>query len=687
MYKSIFNKREVLRFRQFSNKGYALFSCLGREVIVGTLSVATLTYAKADGVSIRTDLTEKDQPQYEVTLDDVEVAGSRAPLALGQAARMVTVLSREDIQAAPVQSINDLLKYAAGVDVRQRGPIGAQTDVGIRGGTQEQIAILLNGINICDPQTGHNAFDCPVDISEIERIEVLEGPSGRIYGTSSLMGAINIVTKTGGKTGASLHLEGGSFGYLSAGGHGRINTGQWSNQLSSSFTRSDGFSRNKAGGLNMDYSGGKVFYQGRLDDKAVTLNWHAGLSAKSFGSNTFYSKNYDNQFESTTKLFTALRAETKGDRFHFRPAVYWNRSLDRFELFRNEPDKYPFNYHRSDVFGVNLNSWFDWTLGRTALGAEFRNEDVISGNLGEPLNHTKHISGTDRDYEYGLNRSNLSFHLEHNILLNNFTLSAGFVAIKNTWNEMNFKLYPGVDASYRLTDHLKVYASWNTSLRMPSVTELYYSVGGHKADKYLKPEELSALEGGFKYSSRTVQGSISGFYHHCKNMIDWVMDISKAEPIWESMNYTKVNTLGLETAVHVDFRELMPTQEILKNLNISYCYMNREKDEEDERIKTQSTLEYLKHKLVATAQLHLVSQLNLGISYRFQDRAGSYTDTQDAVHDYTPYSLMDARLSWNATEYEVYAEANNLLNKKDYVDYGNVPQPGTWFIAGLKMNI
>lgn len=693
MYKSIFNKREVLRFKQFSNKGYALFSCLGREVVVGTLSVATLTYAKADGISIRTELAEKDQPQYEVTLDDVEVSGSRAPLALGQAARMVTVLSREDIQAAPVQSINDLLKYAAGVDVRQRGPIGAQTDVGIRGGTQEQITILLNGINICDPQTGHNSFDFPVDISEIERIEVLEGPAGRTFGTSSLMGAINIVTRIYGKSKDSgksseccLHLEGGSFGYLSAGGYGRINTGQWKNQLSSSYTRSDGFSRNKAGGLNMDYSGGKVFYQGRFDDKAVVLNWHAGLSVKSFGSNTFYSKNYDNQFENTTKLFTALQAETRGERFHFRPAVYWNRSYDRFELIRGEPEKYPFNYHRSDVFGISLNSWFDWMLGRTALGAEFRNEDVISGNLGEPLNHTKHISGTDRDYEYGLNRSNLSFHLEHNVLLNNFTLSAGFVAVKNTWNETNFKLYPGVDASYRFTDHWKTYVSWNTSLRMPSVTELYYSVGGHKADKHLKPEELSALEAGLKYSSHTIQGSFGGFYHHCKNMIDWVMDISKADPIWESMNYTKVNTLGLEAAVYVDFRELIPAQEILKNLNISYCYMNREKDEEDKWIKTQSTLEYLRHKLVASLQLHLVSQLNLGISYRFQDRAGSYTDTQDNVHDYAPYSLVDARLSWNAPDYEVYAEANNLLNKKDYVDYGNVPQPGTWIIAGLKMN-
>lgn len=111
--------------------------------------------------------------------------------------------------------------------------------------------------------------------------------------------------------------------------------------------------------------------------------------------------------------------------------------------------------------------------------------------------------------------------------------------------------------------------------------------------------------------------------------------------------------------------------------------MNQKKDENEEQIKSQSTLEYLRHKLVASLQLHLVSQLNLGIKYRFQDRAGSYTDTQDQVQDYAPYSLVDARLSWNAPKYEVFAEANNLINKKDYVDYGNVPQPGFWITAGF----
>ena len=218
------------------------------------------------------------------------------------------------------------------------------------------------------------------------------------------------------------------------------------------------------------------------------MKWHAGISSKDYGSNTFYGVKWDDQFEHTLKTYTAIQAENKNGAFHLKPSIYWNHGEDRFELFRDAADKYPFNYHRTDIFGVNLNGYFDWTLGRTAIGAELRNEDLVSGNLGEPLGEPKHINGTDRMYEYGINRTNISFVLEHNVILERFTLSAGLVAVKNSWNNMNMKVYPGVDVSYRIGNDFKVYASYNTSLRMPSVTELYYSVGGHKADKYLKPE-------------------------------------------------------------------------------------------------------------------------------------------------------------------------------------------------------
>lgn len=51
MYKTIFNKRNSLKFNRFSNKNYSLFAVLGKEVLVGALSVATLSHAKAAGVS------------------------------------------------------------------------------------------------------------------------------------------------------------------------------------------------------------------------------------------------------------------------------------------------------------------------------------------------------------------------------------------------------------------------------------------------------------------------------------------------------------------------------------------------------------------------------------------------------------------------------------------------------------
>ena len=229
---------------------------------------------------------------------------------------------------------------------------------------------------------------------------------------------------------------------------------------------------------------------------------------------------------------------------------------------------------------MNLNGYFDWTLGRTAIGTEQRNEDLVSENLGEPLGEPKHISGNDRMYEYGINRTNISFVLEHNVILERFTLSAGLVAVKNSWNNMNMKVYPGVDVSYRIGNDFKVYASYNTSLRMPSVTELYYSVGGHKADKYLKPEELSALEGGVKYTHGGVTASANVFYNHSKNIIDWILDTKEGEDaVWKSVNFTKINTLGVQGNVAFDFKLMMPGQNILKSFNISYTYLDQDQKE------------------------------------------------------------------------------------------------------------
>ena len=702
MYKPTFNKRQVLVFRHFGNKGYSLFACLGREVVCSVLSVATLTYASAESVStdpVVTDSTATTTAR-EMMLEEVSVTGSRAPLTKSQAARMVTVLERADFAQAPVQSINDLLKYAVGVDVRQRGPIGAQTDISIRGGTSEQIILLLNGINICDPQTGHNAMDLPVDLSEVERIEVIEGPAGRIYGTSSLVGAINIVTVDRGERkevrgkrndqSVQLHAEAGSFGYGNVGGrysHSTLHTlHSTSHSISANYSRSDGWSRSKAGHLNTDFSGSKAFYQGQYEDDDLRLHWHAGFADKGWGSSTFYASpkwQADEQYEHTTKLYTAIQGESKRGRLHLSGNIYWNQNRDRYEGYRGQAEKMKYNYNRTDVYGVSLNSYFDWKTGdpnrirnRTAFGAELRNEDLVSGNLGEPLSQTHHISGSDRDYTLGLNRTNISGYLEHNLILNNLTISTGIVAVKNTWSNMNMTVYPGVDVSYRPSSHWRIHASYNTSLRMPSFTEMYYKLQGYSADPHLKPEEMSALEASatMNYGSLTVGSTF--WYHHGKNMIDWIMDTSKGgEAVWESVNHTTINSTGFETDMQINLQRC--------RFKVSYSYIHQDKEQEA-GIVSQYALEHLRHKLVVHAMLPIISRLSLDLNLRWQDRVGSYTDFDGQVCDYKPYALVDARLTWQETKWKVYVESNNLFDTR-YHDYGLVEQPGRWIIAGASV--
>ena len=123
------------------------------------------------------------------------------------------VISKNEIQNAPIQSIEDLLEYAVNIDLRQRGIDGFQSDVSIRGGSFEQVLILINGIKINDPQTGHHSMNIPVSIQQIEKIEILTGGGTRIYGNYAYTGVINIITKK--ETTNSLLLASGENNFKS----------------------------------------------------------------------------------------------------------------------------------------------------------------------------------------------------------------------------------------------------------------------------------------------------------------------------------------------------------------------------------------------------------------------------------------------------------------------------------------
>lgn len=99
--------------------------------------------------------------QFE-TLQGAQINASKIKLAANNVGSNITILSRKDIANIPVQTTAELLGYIEGVDLRQRGPNGVQADVQIQGGTFDQVLVLIDGVRLTDPQTGHHMLNLMV---------------------------------------------------------------------------------------------------------------------------------------------------------------------------------------------------------------------------------------------------------------------------------------------------------------------------------------------------------------------------------------------------------------------------------------------------------------------------------------------------------------------------------------------
>ncbi len=114
--------------------------------------------------------------QDTLMLEEVMVSQQHSPDIYSGLGRIVHTIPSATIRRMPANNIQDILEYVTTLDVRQRGSHGVQADLSMRGGSFEQVLVLLNGVRINDPQTGHHNLNIPVSTSDIERIEILEGP-------------------------------------------------------------------------------------------------------------------------------------------------------------------------------------------------------------------------------------------------------------------------------------------------------------------------------------------------------------------------------------------------------------------------------------------------------------------------------------------------------------------------------
>ena len=669
----------MLTFKRWGGQKYSLFQALRKQVRIGVLAV---TYFLVAGINEAVAQTDSLEVNMEYDLDEIEVSAQRAPVTYSQVARIISVIEKDQIDAAPVNSLQDLLEYALSVDIRQRGTHGVQADVSVRGGSFDQTLILLNGINLSDPQTGHHNFNLPVSFKSIKRIEVLEGPAARVYGPNAFAGAINIVTEPSDNDALGIDLSYGEHQLRDINLSANKQLGKLSNYLAFNNKASDGYIE------NTDFETYNLFYHGRLKTDAGRLDMQAGFSNKAFGANSFYTPAYPNQFEETKTTFASVKFDT-GNKVHFTPTLYWRRHQDRFELFRDEPASWykGHNYHMTDVLGTSLNSWFTNALGKTAFGAEFRSENIWSNVLGEPMEEPIDVPGEDgQQFTNSHSRTTVSFFGEHTFYIGQLTVSGG--AMANWISDLNYEwnIYPGVDLSYQVSDPVKLYASFNKSLRMPTFTDLYYNGPTNKGNPSLKPERSTTIEGGVKWNTDFLHLQ-TGYYHRVgKDLIDWVRE--SEDFLWETRNLTEISSNGIEFIASLDVPAMIGQPFFIRKINTNYAYNSLNKAQSD--FLSNYVLDNLKHKLVLSVDHQIWKNLQASWNFRFQDRNGSYAQFEDKAYvgeaNYESFWLTDLKVYWKTERLQLSCSVANLFDQQ-YVDLGNIAQPGRWISFGLNYQI
>lgn len=672
-------KGSGLCFKKWSGDKWAVFNTLHREIKIGILTAAYFTTL---GYHQTLANTESDSISSKITLNEIQVSGKRAPGIYQETGRQIAVISREQIEKLPAQSIQGLLRTALGVDIRERGPLGMQADISMRGGSFDQVMVLLNGINVTDPQTGHYGLNLPVDLASVERIEILRGPAARVHGPNAFDGAINFVTKSGSENKVSAQLTAGDHGLYNLHAGLSHRKGAFGNYFSAQKGASDGYID------NTDFDILNLYYRGQVTREQSKFSLQLGYNDKSYGANSFYSASYPNQFDANRTLFAAASMESSG-LIRIRSDVYWRRHHDRFELFRNYIGAASWytghNYHLSETAGASLNATTSWSLGTTSLGAEVRSESIWSNVLGLPMDKPLDVPGENEgQFTRSFNRTNFSVFAEHNIYFGRFDLSGGVLINRHSNSGYGVDWYPGIDLSYRLTTLLKWTASYNRSLRMPTFTDLFYSGPTNVGNPNLKPERAETYETAFRLRNETYSASVGGFYRIGRDLIDWGR--IPGETVYTTSNINRVEALGTEAAADLLLSELIPGQTLLRSLSVNYSYVWQDKVS-DEGYESYYVLDHLRQKLNFSL-IHGLGLPNVDIYWNIQyrDRAGYFTGSDGTRVDHRPFWLTDLRVSWNKGNYGLYAEASNLFDAH-YSDLSELRQPGLWLKVGARIEL
>ena len=419
-------------------------------------------------------------------------------------------ITREDIRKLPAHSIDDLLRLVPGIEVQQRGPQGSQSDLVIRGGTFQQVLVVIDGIRLNDPLTGHFSSYIPLLLEDIERIEVIKGTAATIFGPDAVGGVIHVTTRQMAKQekqhNLSASIHGGSYGSVE--GHIRGSVQRGGNYLSM------GYQGNKADGPVL--RGTRGFFNNRLGTlhwkKLLPNQWNLSLllarDVRDFNAQNFYttflSDSAREQIRSNRQQFILQK---QSGRFHFAVLMGGKQLRDIYEF---RPAAIP-NRNNSELYTADIRGTLrlDKAKGKLTGGVQAIRKTIRSNDRGD---HAHWHTGA-----YAL--------LQH-AFKNRLYLTE---SIRADWDQQyGWALLPHFNAAY-VQKGFTLRGSFGKGIRDADFTERYNNnqkplvTGGNIGNPYLKAERGWNMELGADITlSKSLLVRTTVFRRRQIDLIDWL---------------------------------------------------------------------------------------------------------------------------------------------------------------------
>ena len=465
---------------------------------------------------------------YTSPLDPVVITANKFPEKQSQTGKVVTVIDKNTIEKLGGHTVGELLNTVAGVTVNgANNNFGTNQRISIRGSSDGNVLLLIDGIPVNDPSVISNYFDLNfINTSQIERIEILKGGQSTLYGSDAVSGVINIITKKNQNKNFSPYAS------VSAGSYSTFNESIGIRGQTKAITYNTSFTNISSRGFSAAYdsTSNKNFDKDGYHQYIVRadLGWKltSNLQWNFFGNYSRYKAGIDAGAYTDDKDFTATNKNQQTG-----SGIYWKQNngalhanyqfnyVNRF-YFDDSVDRSSFSYYSKSTY-----------IGRTHFAELYENYK---------WNHVELLVGADyRRYNTNQVYQSISMFGPYNSALND-TLAkmwqwSGYAsAVYNHHNatiaiggRMNHHNVYGNNAtysfnpSYLIYQKAKLFINISSAFKTPSLFQLFDQVSGNQK---LNPEKSNSIEGGAEiFPANNMRFRATGFYRKTKNAIQYII--------------------------------------------------------------------------------------------------------------------------------------------------------------------